>query len=85
MTGAGPETEIKETEGDAMKNETKGKLGRREFLRTFGAGAGIAVASAGPIAKTARADSGTNDERRKSRYKETEHVKAYYRVNRYPS
>jgi len=67
-----------------MKKESKAKLGRREFLRTFGAGAGIAVASAGPIARTARADNETNDEKRKSRYKETEHVKAYYRVNRYP-
>ena len=68
-----------------MKQESKGKLGRREFLRTLGAGAGVAVAGAGPIAREARADSETNDEKRKSRYKETEHVKAYYRVNRYPS
>jgi hypothetical protein len=68
-----------------MKKESKVKLGRREFLRTLGAGAGVAVASAGPIAQEARADSETNDEKRKSRYKETEHVKTYYRVNRYPS
>ena len=32
----------------------------------------------------AQADSETNDEKRKARYKETDHVKAYYRVNRYP-
>jgi hypothetical protein len=68
-----------------MKKESKAKLGRREFLRTLGAGAGMAAASAGPIARQARADSETNDEKRKSRYKETEHVKAFYRVNRYPS
>jgi hypothetical protein len=43
------------------------------------------VATAGPLSGTARADSETNDEKRKSRYKETEHVKTFYRVNRYPS
>jgi hypothetical protein len=37
-----------------------------------------------PLAIEAKADSETNDEKRKSRYKETDHVKAYYRVNRYP-
>jgi hypothetical protein len=31
-----------------------------------------------------RADSESNDEKRKPRYKESAHVKAYYRVNRYP-
>jgi hypothetical protein len=68
-----------------MKRETKAGVRRREFLRTFGAGATAAVASPGPLAATARADSETNDEKRKSRYKETEHVKTFYRVNRYPS
>ena len=33
----------------------------------------------------AKADTETNDEKRKARYKETDHVKTYYRVNRYPS
>jgi hypothetical protein len=61
------------------------KVGRRDFLRTLGAGAGVAVTAAGPLAEQAAADSETNDEKRKARYKETEHVKAYYRVNRYPA
>ena len=68
-----------------MKKEPKTTLARREFLRTLGAGAGVAVAAAGPLAVEARADTESNDEKRKSRYKETEHVKTYYRVNRYPS
>ena len=68
-----------------MKKEPKTTLGRREFLRTLGAGAGVAVAAAGPLAVEARADTESNDEKRKSRYKETEHVKTFYRVNRYPS
>jgi hypothetical protein len=59
------------------------KLGRRDFLRALGVGA-TAAAAAAPLAGGARADSETNDEKRKARYKETEHVKTYYRVNRYP-
>ena len=65
-----------------MKRERKA-VGRREFLRTLGAGA--TVAAAAPLAGEARADTESNDEKRKSRYKETEHVKTFYRVNRYPS
>ena len=58
-------------------------VGRREFLRVLGAGATV-VAAAGPLATQAQADTESNDEKRKTRYKETDHVKAYYRVNRYP-
>jgi hypothetical protein len=67
-----------------MKQEPRAKVGRREFLRTLGVGASAAVASAGPLAGQARADTETDDQKRKPRYSETEHVKAYYRVNRYP-
>ena len=67
-----------------MKNE-KQALGRRDFLRALGAGAGVAAVTAAPLATDAIADSETNDEKRKSRYKETDHVKAFYRVNRYPA
>lgn len=67
-----------------MKAEGKAKVGRRDFLRVLGAGAGVAAAG-GSLATRARADSETNEEKRKSRYRETEHVKAFYRVNRYPT
>jgi hypothetical protein len=61
-------------------------FGRREFLRTLGAGATFtAAAAAGPLAGAAHADTETNDEKRKARYRETEEVKTFYRVNRYPS
>ena len=63
--------------------ERKTTLGRRQFLRALGLGA--AVTAAAPLATEAIADSETNDEKRKSRYRETEDVKAFYRVNRYPS
>ena len=65
-----------------MKQQDKTKVGRRDFLRALGAGAGAAAVT--PIT-AAKADSETNDEKRKARYKETDHVKAFYRVNRYPS
>ena len=68
-----------------MKRERRSMVGRREFLRTLGAGATVAAAAAAPLAQSAHADTESNDEKRKSRYKETEHVKTFYRVNRYPS
>ena len=65
-----------------MKEQSKTKVARRDFLRALGAGASVTAAA--PLATEAKADSESNDEKRKSRYKETDHVKAYYRVNRYP-
>ena len=66
-----------------MKEKDKTKVARRDFLRVLGAGAGVA-ATAAPLATMAKADTENNDEKRKARYKETDHVKAFYRVNRYP-
>jgi hypothetical protein len=66
-----------------MKTGSKSTLGRRQFLRALGAGA---AATATPcLATQAIADSETSDEKRKSRYKESDHVKMFYRVNRYPT
>ncbi len=59
-----------------MSSKRKTAIGRRDFLRALGAGAGAAVASA-PLATQALADSENNDEKRKARYKETDHVKKY--------
>ena len=68
-----------------MKRERK-PLGRREFLRTLGAGATVAAAAATPLADDARADSESNDEKRKARYQpNSREVQTFYRVNRYPS
>jgi hypothetical protein len=67
----------------AMKAEREAGVGRRQFLRVLGVGA--AASAAAPLATKALADSETNAEKRKARYKETDHIKAYYRVNRYPS
>ena len=69
-----------------MKRERKATLGRREFLRTLGAGAGVAAAAATPLAGDAHADTESNDEKRKARYQaNSQEVQTFYRVNRYPS
>ena len=68
-----------------MNDETKKKVGRRDFLRKVGLGAvGAGSTLATPLIPSAHADSENAEEKRKARYKETEHVKTYYRVNRYP-
>lgn len=66
-----------------MQSKSKTAVGRREFLRVLGAGATVAAAT--PLVTEAKADTESNDEKRKARYKETDHVKTFYRVNRYPS
>jgi hypothetical protein len=69
-----------------MKSDDKTKLGRRDFLRALGAGAGAAAVTAPLAAAPAAADTENNDEKRKARYKaDSAEVKTYYRVNRYPS
>ncbi|HWE17613.1 MAG TPA: formate dehydrogenase [Hyphomicrobiaceae bacterium] len=67
-----------------MKGEGKAAVGRRDFLRILGSGVGVA-AGASALAPSAQADSEVDSEKRKPRYRETEHVKAFYRVNRYPT
>ena len=67
-----------------MKQQDKAAVGRRDFLRAMATGAGVAAVSAAPLATTAAADGEKNDEKRKARYKETDHVNTFYRVNRYP-
>jgi hypothetical protein len=67
----------------AMKQQSAAR-NRREFLRTIGAGAAIATAAPTLSSTPVSADSESNDAKRKARYKETDHVKAFYRVNRYP-
>ena len=68
-----------------MKAQDKAMVGRRDFLRVLGAGAGAGAAATVPLGSEARADSETNDEKRKARYRETDHVKKFYSVNRYPA
>jgi len=67
-----------------MKSEGKAKMGRRDFLRALGAGAGVAVTPVALVTE-ASADSESNADKCKARYNaDSADVKAYYRVNRYP-
>jgi hypothetical protein len=59
---------------------TKAAVDRRSFFKAVGAGAAVAVT---PAAITpAQALNPGNDEK-KARYRESDHVKAFYRTNRY--
>ena len=66
-----------------MKQKQKTTVGRRDFLRALGAGA--AAASAAPLVAGGAVAAENDTEKKKTRYRETDHVKAFYRVNRYPS
>jgi hypothetical protein len=69
-----------------MKEDNKAAVGRRDFLRGVGIGAlGVGAVTVSPLMSEAKADSETNDEKRKSRYNpNSPDIKAFYRVNRYP-
>ena len=59
----------------------KAVMDRRSFFR---AGGGVAISAAAavlPVQEVVAAES--QSERTKPRYSETDHVKTYYRVNRY--
>lgn len=64
------------------KSEGKAAVDRRGFLRSMG---GASVAGAAVVAGVpAPAQATENDaDKKKARYRETDHVKAFYRTNRY--
>jgi len=66
-----------------METPDKLTVGRRGFLflAALGTGTAAALATAEPISA---ASTESDDAKRKARYVESEHVKAFYRVNRYP-
>lgn len=67
-----------------MEDEDKAVVGRRDFLRTLGAGAGLAATAAVPLATKAQATQ-ADAQANKTLYRETDHVKTFYRVNGYPN
>ena len=64
MTGAAEQTLQEET---AMKQKTKTEMGRRDFLRALGAGAGLAATGGGAACDRRSAAESDNDEK-KARY-----------------
>jgi hypothetical protein len=75
------------SENRTPKDASAGKpaVDRRNFLKTLGAGAGATtLAAAGAVVAPPAAEAAeSSGDKKKKRYKETEHVKAYYRTNRY--
>jgi anaerobic selenocysteine-containing dehydrogenase len=67
----------------AHKTDEKA-VDRRGFLKALGAGAGVAAtAAAVTVAPTAAIAAESDADKKKARYKETDHVKAFYKTNRY--
>jgi len=68
-------------EAGESKTQAKAGVDRRRFF-LMGGSAVAAAATVVPLIDEAEAAE-AGSERTKARYKETEHVKNYYRVNRY--
>ena len=68
-----------------MKRDTNDKaLDRRNFLRSIGGASTVAAAAiASPIAATEAEAYNPGNEETKGRYRESDHVKAFYRTNGY--
>ncbi len=69
-----------------MREQDMSKLGRRDFLRVIGLGAGVAAtaAAAASLVATEAAATELMSEAKKKRYNpNSEDIKNYYRVNRY--
>ncbi len=63
------------------KPQNKRALDRRSFFMM--GGSAVAAAAVVPFAGEAEAAAESVSDAKKARYKESEHVKNYYRVNRY--
>ena len=67
-----------------MRREKSDKsIDRRSFLRAVGGVSTAAVAAASPIAAPEAQAYDPGNEETKARYRETDHVKAFYRTNGY--
>lgn len=66
-----------------MHDKRPTELSRRNFLRAFGGASTTAVAAVALAPSEAQAYDPGQEETR-TRYQETDHVKAFYRVNGYP-
>jgi hypothetical protein len=69
---------------DSRKTKSEG-IDRRNFIRTMGSGSAVAAAAAAAplVAATGAQAYDPGAEERKARYRETDHVKAFYRTNGY--
>ena len=68
-----------------MQKQQDKAMDRRSFLRAVGGASTAAVATAATsLAATEAQAYDPGEEETRARYQETDHVKAFYRVNRYP-
>ena len=66
-----------------MTEKNDKALDRRNFLRGVGGASTVVAAVASPLAATDAQAYNPGSEETKARYRETDHVKAYYRTNSY--
>ncbi len=67
-----------------MDDKKQAGINRRNFLRAFGGASTTAVATAAATLTPGEAQAyDPGEEETKTRYRETDHVKAFYRVNGY--
>lgn len=66
-----------------MADQNNKAIDRRNFLRAVGGASTAAVAAASPLAATEAQAYDPGREETKARYRETDHVKAFYRTNGY--
>lgn len=67
----------------ADKKNEDSVVARRSFLKALGLGAGAAATTAAAVMPTVAVAAESDAEKLKARYKETDHVKTFYRTNRY--
>jgi HPt (histidine-containing phosphotransfer) domain-containing protein len=65
-----------------MAQDNRDRVGRREFFKKALGAASVTALAVGGAARPVLAEE-AEDELRKARYRETDHVRAYYRTNRY--
>jgi hypothetical protein len=69
---------------DGMTEKTDKAMDRRRFLRSIGGASTVAAAAvASPLAATDANAYDPGPDETKARYRESEHVKAFYRTNGY--
>jgi|HubBroStandDraft_2_1064218.scaffolds.fasta_scaffold1263143_2 hypothetical protein len=73
--------------GPAVDKQRKFILHRRSFLNGLigGLAGGSLIAATGAVVTGASAGTESNKDKRQSRYRVTDEVKTYYRVNSYPT
>jgi hypothetical protein len=72
----------RQEEETMAKQKQDGRVDRRGFLKSIG-GVGVAAATVASVGSVSAEAAENEADKRKARYRETDHVKAYYRTNRY--